>query len=287
MPQGRRTMLRTMLPKMLRTGRRSFLKGLALAAGGSYLAQPLLEAVAPAGWQEAEAEAAALRSVPVLYPARGATLVGTIWRPAGGEPAPGLILIPNDRGLVDPIQDMARRLAQEGFTVLAVDQLSRKGGTVSLPSAEHAVAAAAELSGELVVEDLHVSFAYLQAHAAVLRDRIGVLGVGWGARQAYLFAGSNPGLKAAVAFYGAAPGGEQLQEIQCPVMAIYGEQDVGTSAHMKETAGRMSQLDKVFEPKMIPGAGYGFLDDSGEQYSEAAAQDAIRSATIFLRKHLS
>jgi carboxymethylenebutenolidase len=273
-------------PTMLRTSRRGFLTGLALVAGGSSLTQPLLEASVPAGWQGVEADAAALLSAPVLYPARGATLVGTIWRPAGGEPAPGLILIPNDRGLVYPVQNVARRLAQEGFTVLAVDQLARQGGTASFPSVEDAVDAAAELSDELVVEDLHASFSYLQAHSAVLRDRIGVLGVGWGARQAYLFAESNPGLKVAVAFYGAAPSGEQLREIQCPVMAIYGEQDARTSAHMTETAGRMSQLDKVFEPRIIPGAKNGFLDDSGEQYSESVAQDGIRRATIFLRKYL-
>src|SRR5262245_10659634 len=47
--------------------------------------------------------------------------------PAGWRPSPGLVLIPDVRGLSEHYRDVARRFAAEGFFTLAVDLYSREG----------------------------------------------------------------------------------------------------------------------------------------------------------------
>ena len=47
--------------------------------------------------------------------------------PEGAGSPPGLVLIPDVRGLVEHYRDVARRFATEGFCTLAVDLYSREG----------------------------------------------------------------------------------------------------------------------------------------------------------------
>jgi carboxymethylenebutenolidase len=48
--------------------------------------------------------------------------------PASGEPAGGILGVHENRGLVNHIEDVVRRVATAGFSAVAVDLLSRQGG---------------------------------------------------------------------------------------------------------------------------------------------------------------
>src|SRR5205085_3567127 len=65
------------------------------------------------------------------YPGDGATLRGYLARPRATQPTAGIVLIHENRGMTDHQQDVVRRFAKEGYTALAVDLLSRQGGTSS------------------------------------------------------------------------------------------------------------------------------------------------------------
>ncbi len=58
----------------------------------------------------------------------GDTLRGYAARPADGGPAPGLVLIPDVRGLSDHYRDVARRFAAEGFVGAGGRPLQPRGG---------------------------------------------------------------------------------------------------------------------------------------------------------------
>jgi dienelactone hydrolase len=65
---------------------------------------------------------------------------------------------------------VARRHAEDGFVALAVDHLSRHGGTASFASTGAAHIALSTLTHNEIVTDLHAAQAYLRSHPAVRSD---------------------------------------------------------------------------------------------------------------------
>src|SRR5579885_3577649 len=66
----------------------------------------------------------------VAFPREGDTIRGyAAWPPAPAA-SPGLVLVPDVRGLSEHYRDVARRFAAEGFFTLALDLYSREGPPV-------------------------------------------------------------------------------------------------------------------------------------------------------------
>ncbi|HEY7679019.1 MAG TPA: dienelactone hydrolase family protein [Terriglobia bacterium] len=267
-----------------RVNRRGFFQRLIAFAGGCGLAHRELGAAgstsAPSPGPPQELGVTAL---PVNYPGAGATLEGYLSRPQANGPSPGVIVIHQSAGLNDPIRTVARRLAAEGFAALAVDLLSRQGGTTSFATAAEVTRAVGTLAEGQIIPDLDATFRYLQSHSFVRPERIGVLGFLWGGHQAILYAAVNPALKAVVVFCGGAPPDVKLQQIQCPVLANYGEND----AHRSEVERLMKKYGKTLDVAMYPGAADAVCSDASPHYNEAVTQEAWARTLGFLRKNLS
>ena len=268
--------------------RRGFLERLVAICGTYPLAHHLLETngMAMSLLSQAESARAGLASTMVKYPAEGATLEGYLSRPGEGGPFPAVLVIHENRGLNEHIRDVVRRLATEGFVALAPDLLSRQGGTASFADPDAAREGIGTLKDDPVIADLQAAYAYLQSHARVRRDRIGVLGFCWGGQRSFLYATANPDLKAAVVFYGSTPPEERLTDIQCPVLGNYGGTDTRISSQVPQTEASMQRLGKRFDAKVYPGAGHAFFNDTGDRYHEAAAQDAWSRTLRFLKELL-
>jgi len=211
--------------------RRSFIGRVVAAAGTYSLCGRYLEASGSPGIASPQqnsgnvsgtAGAASLvESADILYPAEGATLLGYLSRPRNADAQsrfPGLILIHDSPGLDAPIRGFAGRFAAEGFLVLAPDHLSRQGGISSFPTADDAREAIGKIREEHVVQDLEAACSYLRSHASVAGEHIGVIGFGWGGRQALSYAAFNPTLKSAVVFSSAPPREERLASLQAPIL---------------------------------------------------------------------
>ena len=85
-----------------------------------------------------------LTSEMVQYPGK-AGVKGYLSRPKVGSKFGAVIVIHENRGLVDHIKDVARRFAKDGFAALAPDLLSRSGGTDQFKTPEDAIAAIGKL----------------------------------------------------------------------------------------------------------------------------------------------
>jgi len=283
--------------------RRVFMERLISVVGSSALADHFLET---SGWalsavspQESYQETGARNDTPVsvrvestavIYPGEGATLLGYLSRPRqndDGAPFPGVLLIHENRGLDEHIRDVARRLAAEGFFVLAVDQLSRQGGTSSFAAPEDAAAAFGSVGDEDVVQDLEAAASYLRSHPSVETDRIGVLGFGWGGERAFLYATVNPALQAAVVFYGAPPPEDKLSRIAAPILGNYAENDAPVTSTVAATEAAMQKLGKSYDAKIYPETEHAFFNETGPRYNEPAAQDAWSRTLAFLKRNLA
>ena len=165
-----------------KVSRREFIRAVVGLTGGVAAAAAVLE---PLGLSAAEAaqvspDDAALDSGVMRYPGDGVQLQGYLSRPKAPGRFPGVIVIHENRVLTDHIQDVARRLAKEGFAALAPDLLARAGGTASYKTADDARAAIGKLTQEGVDRDLRATFDSLRGQAFVRGDRVGVVGFCWG-----------------------------------------------------------------------------------------------------------
>src|SRR5713101_8855842 len=72
-----------------------------------------------------------IQSRSVSYAGENVTLLGYLAYPdpKPADQSPAVIVIHENRGLVDHIKDVTRRVARVGFVGLGVDLLSRQGGT--------------------------------------------------------------------------------------------------------------------------------------------------------------
>lgn len=221
-------------------------------------------------------------------------VLGFLAEPAGG-PHPGVVMIPDVWGLSDLYRGLARRLAAEGFAVLAIDPYRRTGrGEFADPAG--ALAWIERLSDPLVLATVQ------EAIDALGDRRVGVTGFCMGGTYALLAACTARGLSACAPFYGMvrhAAGAdprlkpraplEALRDLRCPVLGFYGAEDAlippADVAALRACLGASGQPAEI---RVYPGAGHAFMNDARpETYRPEAAADAWRRLVPFLRERLA
>jgi carboxymethylenebutenolidase len=209
----------------------------------------------------------------VQFEGNGATLLGYWAKPAGDGPYPIVLVCHENRGLTDHIKDVTRRFAQAGYAALAVDLLSRQGGTAGKDSSS----VPGLLSGmpqDQFVQDFISGLRYAQQQPGVQADRVGMTGFCFGGGVTWRVAVGLPELRAAVPFYGPPPAADEVSAINAAVLAMYAERDsrITSTAPAMETA--MQQAGKTFEKIIYPNTDHAFFNDTGTRYNAEAAQDA-------------
>ena len=138
---------------------------------------------------------------------------GFLAHPGEGGPWPGVVMIPDVRGLYDHFRELAARLAREGFAVLAVD-LYRRTGPPRISDPASALAWIRELSDPQVLEDVQAAIGFLAAHPAVSGRPVGITGFCMGGQYAILAACRCSGLSACVPFYGMLAYGHEIYNLR-------------------------------------------------------------------------
>jgi len=221
----------------------------------------------------------------VQFEGNGATLLGYWAKPVGDGPYPIVLVCHENRGLTDHIKDVTRRFAQAGYAALAVDLLSRQGGTAGKDSSS----VPGLLSGmpqDQFVQDFISGLRYAQQQPGVQADRVGMTGFCFGGGVTWRVAVGLPELRAAVPFYGPPPAADEVSAINAAVLAMYAERDsrITSTAPTMETA--MQQAGKTFEKIIYPNTDHAFFNDTGTRYNAEAAQDAWAKMLAWFDRHL-
>ncbi len=206
-------------------------------------------------------------------------------KPKEGKGLPGVVVIHENKGLVPYVEDVARRLAREGFVAVAPDLLSRRGGTGAFSEPAEATSALGTIGRDELVEDLIAAVSMLAADDSVQPERIGVIGFCFGGGMAWRLITKDSRIKAAVPFYGPNPPLEDVPNIQASVLGIYGGLDDRINAGIDEIVDAMNKSGKVFEKIVYPGAQHAFHnDDNPDRYHPEAAVQAWERALEWLRR---
>lgn len=231
----------------------------------------------------------AINPADVTFPGEGATIMGYLVQPktdsSGASLFSAVLVCHENRGLVEHIRDVTRRLAKAGYVALAVDLLSRDGGTAKVDPSQ--VAAKLTANPEQNAADFRSGFNYLQTLPSVKKDAIGMIGFCFGGGVTWRAIEVIPGIKAAVPFYGPNPPLEDVSKIQAAVLGIYGGSDQRIDAGIPAIEKAMKDNRKVFEKQVYPGANHAFNNDTGPSWNPDAAYDAWAKTLDWFKKYLA
>jgi carboxymethylenebutenolidase len=271
--------------------RREFMqRGMAIAVGvtsGAALIESLLPRYAEAQMISYTDER--IRGEYVSYPSpRGSgTMRGYLVRPMArnARPAPGVLVIHENRGLNPHIEDVARRAATEGFLALAPDGLTPVGGYPGNDDAGRTLQR--QIDPEQLKQDMIASAQYLQSHPDST-GALGATGFCWGGGMTNTLAVElGDALQAAVPFYGGQPAAEDVPQIRAAMLIQYAENDPRINAGWPEFEAALRANNVSHQMHMYPNTNHGFHNNSTPRYDEAAAELAWSRTVAFFREHLS
>lgn len=268
--------------------RRGFLERAARYAVAGTTALGLLEALSPQFARAEQVEAGdprlATEHVELASPQGYGKARGYLVRPAKAQGRlPGVLVVHENRGLNPHIEDVARRLALEGFIAFAPDALFPLGG---YPGDEDK---ARELFSRLdqakTQEDFVACARLLEGHPRS-SGRLGVVGFCYGGGMSMLLATRLPQLKGAVPFYGRPPAPETAARIKAPLLVHLAEQDERVNTEWPAFEAALRAAGVKHELFKYPGTQHGFHNDTTPRYDEAAAKLAWQRTVDFFKRTL-
>jgi carboxymethylenebutenolidase len=267
--------------------RRVFTERLAKAAGGAAAAAALVPVL-----QNNYAEAAIvpeddprLVTETATYEVDGETMSGYLARPKGDGKLPAVIVIHENRGLNPHIEDVARRMALEGFLAFAPDALSPVGGTPA--DEDKAREMIYELDPDATVARLAAAVPFLAAHEGST-GKVGAVGFCWGGGMVNELAAAGTGLAAGVPYYGRQLPAEDVPKISAPLCLQYAGLDERINAGIDDYVAALKANHKTYEIFIYEGANHAFNNDTNAaRYDKAAADLAWARTVAFLKRYLA
>ncbi len=211
--------------------------------------------------------------------------------PASGH-GPGLLLIQEIFGVNEYVKDVARRLTELGYVVLAPDVFWRIEPNVSFDSSdpanlEPAIAIAGKWDGDLGLADLAAALQHL-VDLDEVTGPAGVIGFCFGGTQAFRVAQAlEPAC--AVAYYGSGVADllDEVRTITCPTLLHFGGDDPYIPAESVEAVKQAAGDNNHITVEVHAGAGHAFDNSFAPHFSQPeAAKKAWTETASFLFMHL-
>lgn len=276
--------------------RRLALLGLGLPAAAALLtacgASPAPESASPSPATSPATSPPAVPAGPSPLPTEAITFAGpegatlqAAWA-AAQEPKGAVLVIHENRGLTDHIRSVAGRLAASGYSALALDLLSREGGTATFTDTAAATAKLGEITDERFVADMKAAVGELGKRAE--GAKLGVMGFCFGGGMTWLLLSSaEPRLSAAVPFYGPLPDNADMAGTKAAVLGVYAEQDDRVNATRAAAQAALEKAGLTHELVTFPGVGHAFFNDTGQRYNGEVAGQAYERVLAWFGEHLS
>lgn len=222
----------------------------------------------------------------VPSPSGNGQIKGYLARPAeaGGARLPAILVVHENRGLNPHIEDIARRLALDGFMAFAPDALTPLGGYPG--DEDKAREAFARLDMAKTLQDLIASAAWLRSRPDCT-GRLGAVGFCWGGTMVHLLATRLPELNAAVPFYGVAPAPSEAAKVKAPLLVQLADVDERVNAAWPPYEAALKAAGVKHAMYRYAGTQHGFNNDTTPRYDAAAARLAWERTVAFLKANLA
>ena len=199
--------------------------------------------------------------------------------------------------MVEHIEDVARRFAEEGYIALAPDMYTREGAP-DPNNMEQVMQKMFSVPDSQAIADLEGAAIYLK-NQPDSNGKVGNIGFCSGGRYVLVSACNSANLDAAID----SAGGfiiedeqtpqrpvspiDMVPNLSCPLLGLFGEEDANPSpAHAARLKEELDRHGKTYEFRMYPNAGHAFFADYRPSYRAVAAQDMWHRVLVFYEKYL-
>lgn len=270
--------------------RRGFLEQGALLVAAGTTASAVLAALSP---DFAHARIAAedpritVTREDISSPKGYGTIKAYVARPRGMAPRtrkPVILVVHENRGLNPHIEDIARRLAVDGYIAVAPDALTSLGG---YPGDEDKARA---LFGQLDQAKAREDFVAAAEYAKALRDsngKLGAVGFCYGGGIVNMLATRVPTLRAAVPFYGPPPPLEAVPSIKAELLLHFAGNDARVNSLWPDYEKALKAAGTRYRAFIYPGVEHGFNNDTTPRFDEKAAALAWKRTMALLKRTLA
>ncbi|MGS5086448.1 dienelactone hydrolase family protein [Hydrogenophaga sp. A37] len=196
---------------------------------------------------------------------------------------PAVLVVHENRGLNPHIEDIARRLAVDGYLAFAPDALTPLGG---YPGDEDK---ARTMFGQLDQAKTRQDFI---AAAGVLKarpdssGRVGVVGFCYGGGIAHMLATQLPDLAAAVPYYGNLPPVEDAAKVKAPLLIHFAAVDERINAAWPAYEAALKAAGAKYTAHQYAGTQHGFNNDTTPRFDAAAAKLSWERTMAFFAQNL-
>ena len=215
-----------------------------------------------------------------------------VGQPASSGRSPALVVIMHAPGVETFIHSIVDRLGADGYVSAAPDLYHRQDGS------GEPLERMARLKDVEVIQDVTATLDFLCALPIVDPARVGIIGFCMGGRVAYMMAGTDKRLRAAVVYYGGnimKPWGEgaptpfaRTADIGCPILFHFGDEDTNPSpADRAKLDEELTRHGKAHEFFTYPKAGHAFMNFANpDRYRETASEASWPRTIDFLGRTL-
>ena len=268
--------------------RRDFLDRATKYAVGGFTAAAMLESLRPnyALAQQVAKDDPRIHVEYLTYPSPNGsgTMRGYLARPAkAAGKSPGVVVVHENRGLNPYVEDVARRLALEGYVAFAPDALTPAGGYPG--DEEKAARLFASLDSAKRTEDLLAAVPFVRSRPEC-NGKVGAVGFCFGGGIVNVMAVRIPDLAAAVPFYGPQPSAADTAKIRAPLLIHYAGLDERIDAGWPAWKKALDENHVRYREYTYPGVKHGFHNDTTPRYDEAAAKLSWQRTVDFFNKNV-
>src|SRR5437763_3335314 len=210
--------------------------------------------------------------------------------------APGMVILPDVRGLHGFYKDLAVRFAEAGIHAAAFDYFARTAGAGTPRDDDFEwMPHVMQTKPEQIAADVAATVALVRSAEGGGAKSVFTVGFCFGGRNSFNQAAQDHGLAGVVGFYGVVGASERYPEAtapinlaasyRCPVLGLFGGADPGIPAADVERFGQALDAAGIeHELHSYDGAPHSFFDRAQEQFQKES-DDAWRRILAFVAAH--
>src|SRR5712691_13434950 len=196
-----------------------------------------------------------------------------------------VVVIPDPRGVHPFYKDLVRRFAQAGVDAVVVDYIDRTAGMAERPENFDLRAAIGQTTPEAIATDVAAGIAYLRSPAGGGAESVFTVGFCFGGAQSWRQSAAQPGLSAAIGFYGRpANARDAIPQMTAPLLLLIAGADAATPPEeFDKFRLDLAEANVPVTGMVYDGAPHSFFDRSFDQH-QAASTDAWHQMLAFIKE---
>ncbi len=204
---------------------------------------------------------------------------------------PGIVVMPDVRGLYPFYEELALRFAEAGVHATAIDYFARTAPPAPRGEDFDYMSHVEQTRLETISLDVGAAVGHLRSAEGGDAERIYTVGFCFGGRASSLQAAAGHGLAGVISFYGVPVGSnragipapiDRVDDFACPVLAIYGGADPAIPHDAIDAFDAALERAGVERRTIVyPGATHSFFDRRSAEFAEACV-DAWQQVLEFI-----